>query len=84
MIDGGVGLNICTLKVIIELGFSKNGVDPKKITIKTYDEEECSSKGSITFPIRVGPMVKDVVFQVLDLPLMYNILLVRPYIHEMQ
>lgn len=84
LIVGGAGLNICTLKLIIELGFSEHAVDPrKKITIKAYDEEECSSKGSITLPIRVGHIVKDVVCQVLDLPLTYNILLGRPWIHDM-
>lgn len=35
-------------------------------------------------PVRVGPIMKDIVFQVFDIPLTYNILLGRPCIHEMQ
>ncbi|GLJ59482.1 hypothetical protein SUGI_1510350 [Cryptomeria japonica] len=54
-----------------------------KITIKAYDDEEHSSKGTITLPLRVGLVTKDVVCQVLDLDLTYNILLGHPRIHEM-
>lgn len=59
-------------------------IQRKKITIKSYDEEERASKGSVVFPIRVRPIEKDVVFQVLDLNLAYNILLGRSWIHAMQ
>lgn len=69
----------------MQLGFSNNIIDPtKKITIKAYDEEERTSKGLVLLSIRVGPIERDVIFQVLDLPLSYNILLGRPWIHKMQ
>ena len=59
LIDGGARLNICTLQLVLVVGFSKNAVDPKKkITIKDYDEQERASKGSFVLPIRVGLMVK--------------------------
>ena len=38
----------------------------------------------MVLPIRVGPVERDVTFQVLDIPLAYNILLGRPWIHEMR
>lgn len=48
LIDGGVGLNIFTLKLICALGYSNNAIDARrKITIKSYDKEEISSKGLI-------------------------------------
>jgi len=85
LIDGGAGLNICTLKLILTLGFSKKAIDPKrKITIKAYDEEERMSNGVVTLSIRVGPIVKDVACQVLDMVLAYNILLGRPWIHTLK
>ena len=50
-------------------------IDPRgRITIKAYEEVEWSSKGLIVLPIHVGLMEKDVVFQVLDIPLAYNML----------
>ncbi|GLJ04943.1 hypothetical protein SUGI_0007520, partial [Cryptomeria japonica] len=84
LIDGGVGINICTLSTIKQLGYSDKAVNAaNKITIKAYDDEERSSKGTVTLPLRVGPVTKDVVCQILDLDLTYNILLGRPWIHEM-
>lgn len=74
LIDGGAGLNICTYSLLTQLGLSENVIDPcKKITIKSYDEEERTSKGLVSLPIRVGPVERDVLFQVLDIPLSYNI-----------
>lgn len=63
----------------------KKAVDPKKkITIKAYDDEERATEGLVVFPIQVGPIQKDTIYQVLDIDLSYNILLGRPWIHEMQ
>lgn len=60
-------------------------IDPRqKITIKNYDQVERPSKGLIMLPIHVGRVEKDVVFQVLDIPLAYNLFLGRPWIHDMQ
>lgn len=85
LIDGGAGLNIYTYNLITQLGYSENVIDPrKKITIKAYDKEERTSKGLVLLSIRVGLLEKDVVCQVLDIPLSYNILLDRPWIHDMQ
>ncbi|GLJ23129.1 hypothetical protein SUGI_0436430 [Cryptomeria japonica] len=82
--DGGAGLNICTLSTIKQLGYSDKAMNStNKITIKVYDDEEHSSKGTVTLPLRVGPVTKDMVCQVLDLDLTYNILLGCPWIHEM-
>lgn len=76
---------MCTYGLLTQLRLSENVIDPtKKITIKAYDEEEINSKGLVSLPIRVGPMERDVIFQVLDLHLSYNILLGRPWIHEMK
>jgi len=85
LIDGGVGLNICTLKLVLALGFSENAIDSrKKITIKAYDEEERTTKGTLVLPIQIGLAIKEVVCQVLDRELAYNILLGRPWIHAMK
>lgn len=85
LIDGGTRLNIYTYHLLTQLGFFENVIDlGKKITIKAYDEEERTSKGLVSLPIRVGPVERDVLFQVLDIPLSYNILLGRPWIHEMK
>lgn len=85
LIDGGVGLNICTLRVVIGLGYTENDIDAsKRITIKAYDDAERPSKGIITLPIRLGPVIENTFLQVLDLDLPYNMILGRPWIHAMK
>ena len=85
MVDGEAGLNICTFNLVKALGYTKDVVDPrKKITIKAYDDEERSSKGMVIIPIRVRPIVKETIFQVLDLHLTYNILLGKLWFHDKQ
>lgn len=85
MIDDGAGLNICTMRVILGLGYSEDDIDPsRKITIKAYDDAERTSKGVIVLPIRVGPMIENTLLQVLDLDLPYNMILGHPWIHAMK
>lgn len=76
LIDNGVGLNICSLNNVKTLGILEFSINLRhKITIKYYDEVERLSKGLIVLPIRFGLVEKDVIFQVLDIPLAYNLLL---------
>ena len=85
LVDGGASLNIFTLNLVKVLGYAEDVIDPrKKITIKAYDDKERSSKGMVILPIKVGPVVKEIICQVLDLQLTYKILLQRPWIHDMQ
>lgn len=85
LIDGGGGLNICIMKLVQALGFYEYAIDFKKrITIKSYDDEERPSQDLIVLPMHVGPIQKDVVCQVLDKYLTYNIFLGHPWIHDMQ
>ena len=85
LIDNGTSLNIFSTSLLTQLGYGDDCIDAhKKITIKAYDEEEQRSKGLVVLPIRFGPVEWDVIFQVLDIPLAYNILLGWTCIHKMQ
>lgn len=85
LIEYDVDLNICYGSLLTQLGYNEESIDHhRKITIKAYDEVEQKSKGLFSLPIRVRPIEQDVICHVLDIPLAYNILLGRPWIHEMQ
>lgn len=63
LIDGGAGLNICTLHLIKALGYSEYYIDStKRINIKAYDDEECPSKGMVTLLVQVGPATTNITF----------------------
>ena len=62
MVDGEVGLKIYTLSLVKSLGYIEDVVDTKKkVMIKAYDDEERSSRGVVILPIRVGPIVKEII-----------------------
>ena len=86
LIDGGFGLNLCSLSLLNTLGYSKKAINTRrKITIKAYDEVERSSKGLAILLVRTSPIEKYILFQIVDAgPLAYNIVLGRPWIHDMQ
>ena len=85
LVDGGVGLNICTLQLIKHLSYSKDTIEKtKRTTIKVYDNQERVSQGIIVLPIQEGPLIAKTTCQVLDLNLPYNILLGRPWIHALK
>ena len=77
LIDGGGGLNICSLSLLKTLGYFEQVIDTRrKITIKAYDEGDRSSKGLAVLPIRIGHIEKDVLFQIVNVGhIAYNILL---------
>lgn len=54
------------------------------ITIKAYDNLERTLEGKISLPIRLGPVVQETIFHVVNFDLPYNILLGCPWIHSMQ
>lgn len=61
LVDSGVGLNICSLKVLKILGISKDSIEKGKgITIKAYDDQEWVSQGTTQLPIQVGSAIMDI------------------------
>ena len=84
MIDNGSTLNICTLKFIKQVGYTKANIINEVITIKAYDNLEITIEGTILFPIRVGPTTQEIFFHVVDLNLPFNILLGLLWIHVMK
>ena len=85
LIDGGVGLNIFSLSHLKILGYSEKIIDTRrKIIIKACDEVERLSKGLAIPPIRISPIEKDILFQIVDDgPLVYYTLLNRLCFHDM-
>ena len=76
LVENGVGLNIISFNVIQQLGMFEFSINPRcKITIKSYGEVKRPSKGLIVLPTIVGLVEKDIIFQVLEIPLAYNLLL---------
>ena len=84
MIDNGSTLNICTLKFIKQLGYTKANIINEVITIKAYVNLERTTGWTIMFPIRFGPVSQEIIFHVVNFKLPFNILLNHSWIHAMK
>ena len=84
MIDNGLALNLCTLKFIQQVGYTEAYIINEVITIKVYDNLECTTEGTILLPLRVSPATQEILSHIIDLNLPYNILLGHPWIHAMK
>ena len=63
------------------------GIDPSEMTpsrqgIRAYDNIKREVLEVITLPTAIGPLKSDIQFQVLDVSTSFNLLLERPWIHQ--
>ena len=82
MLDNGSTLNVCLLVTTIALGFSPTDFGPSTHTIRAYDRMLRSVMGTIATLVMIGPIRNSIQFQVLRIQASFNILLCRPWIHE--
>ena len=52
--------------------------------MKAYDNSIRKILGTVTLELTIGPMIKKVEFQVLNIPSCFNMLLGRPWIHDIE
>ena len=73
LIDNGVGLNIVSTALLRQVDYNAESIDPhQRITIKAYDEVKQKSLGLVVLPLCIGPVERNVTFQVLDIPFNKN------------
>ena len=82
LVDDGSALNMCALKTTSCLGLSVEEFVPTNQHVKAYDNNRRKVLGTITLELTIGPMVKKVDFQVLNIASCFNMLLGRPWIHD--
>ena len=81
LVDDGSALNMCPLKIASCLGLSVEDFVPTNQHVKAYDNSRRKVLGTITLELTIGPMVKKVDFQVLNIAACFNMLLGQPWIH---
>ena len=74
-VDDGSALNVYPLKTASCLGLSVEDFVPTNQHVRAYDNSRKEVLGTIKLELTIGPMVKKVVFQVLNITLCLNMLL---------
>uniref|UniRef100_A0A5K1BFC8 G-patch domain-containing protein n=5 Tax=Nymphaea colorata TaxID=210225 RepID=A0A5K1BFC8_9MAGN len=84
LIDGGSGLNICPDLTAKTLGFRENEYRSDNTKIYGYDGRGMNSKGTLDMNVIIENTSHCIVFHVVDVPPSYNLLLGRPWIHQVR
>ena len=83
LLDNGSALNFCPLVTAIALGFSPSDFRPSTQIVKAYDGTQRTVLGTLSTHVMIGPVIYSILFQVLRIQSSFNLLLGRPWIHEM-
>ena len=82
LIDDGSALNVCPLKTTSCLGLSIEDFVSTDQHVRAYDNSRREVLGTMTLELTIGPMIKTVEVQVLNIASCFNMLLGRPWIHD--
>ena len=82
LLDNGSALNVFPLVTAIALGFSPSDFGPSIQTVRAYDGTQRIVMGTLTIHVMIGPVRYFILFQVFRIQSSFNLLLGRPWIHE--
>ncbi|XP_009794173.1 uncharacterized protein LOC107817125 [Nicotiana tabacum] len=82
LIDSGSSANIILLRVVDEMQANYKMI-PKALTLSGFNNSSVITKGEVVLAMFIEGLIKDTKFQVIDAYMAYNIILGRPWIHDM-
>ena len=82
LLNNGSALNVCPLATAIALGYGPKDFEPSTQTIRAYESTRIEVMGTLTLELTIGPVVFQVLFQILRIPVSFNLLLSRTWIHS--
>ncbi|XP_070019634.1 uncharacterized protein [Nicotiana sylvestris] len=82
LIDPGSSVNTILLRVLNEMQ-AEDKLVPKAHTLSRFDNSSIVTKGEVAFTTFAEQVVKDTKFHVTEMEMTYNMILGRPWIHEM-
>ena len=81
-LDNGSALNVCPLATTIAIRYGPIDFEPSTQTVRAYDSTRREVMGTLTLELMIGPIVFQVMFQILRIPVSFNLLLGRSWIHR--
>ncbi|XP_074277213.1 uncharacterized protein LOC141600856 [Silene latifolia] len=84
LVDTGSSVNLIMLETLKVMGFSEKDLATKEVPLVGFSGETKHSLGEIVIPTYAKGVNKQVRYLVIDGPSTYNVILGRPWIHEMK
>lgn len=83
LIHNGSGLSVCSMYILKVINIDLSTIQPTNVPIRGFDNITKNTLDIITLPIKVGLVIMNTPIHVMPRPLNYNLLLGRPWLHEM-
>ena len=83
MVDDGSSINVCPSKLLAKMGIAREDLKPSNLVIRAYDDSKRAVEGTFTTKVKTGPIISEVEFTVLDIPMTFVVLLGRPWFHAL-
>ena len=84
LVDNGSAINVCPLRTAKKLGIKNEELTPSTQGIRAYDNTRRQAVGTIILNITTGTVERRTKFQVVDIKASFNLLLGRPWLHELK
>ena len=78
LLNNGSALNVCPLATTIALDFAPSDFSPFTQILRAYDNTKREFMGTLTTDFLIGPTTFSILFQVLMIPIYFNLFLARP------
>lgn len=84
LVDGGSSANIIFLDTIIAMGIDKSEITRCSTTLVGFNGDATNTLGEIILPVYAKGINKQTRFNIIDCSSAYNVILGRPWIHDMK
>ena len=84
LLDNGSDFNVFPLATAIAFSYAPSDFGPSTQTVRAYDNTKREVMGTLMIELLIGPTTFPILFQVLRIPISFNLLLGRPWIHRVE
>ncbi|KAA0036947.1 uncharacterized protein E6C27_scaffold86G00270 [Cucumis melo var. makuwa] len=82
LVDNGSALNLMPKSTLLKLPVDLSHIKSSTMVVKAFDGSRREVMGDIELPVKIGPCIFNIVFQVMEITPTYNFLLGRLWIHS--
>ena len=84
LVDTGSAINMCPSRTTYAIRLKPADFVPTAQVIRAYDNTSRKVMGTVKIQTQVGPGQHEIDFHVLDIPATFNLLLGRPWLHQVK
>lgn len=84
LVDTGSAINVCPSRITYAIGLKPVDFEPTAQVIRAYDNTSREVMGTVKIQTQVGPGQHKIDFHVLDVSATFNLLLGRPWLHQVK